>query len=73
MDEIISAQWTDADYTTIAMTIKGAAVMNAEKSVEHDPEGETVMFVPDDMANRHRQELAEWEAAGNIIGEPPAA
>lgn len=25
------------------------------------------MSVPNDMANRHRQELAEWEALGNII------
>lgn len=26
-------------------------------------------FVPDDMANRHRQLIAEWEAEGNVI--PP--
>ena len=25
------------------------------------------MFVPDDMENRHRIMLAEWEAAGNVI------
>jgi len=25
------------------------------------------MYVPDDMANRHRQMLAEWEAQGNTI------
>lgn len=25
------------------------------------------MFVPDDMANGHRQMVAEWEAAGNMI------
>jgi len=25
------------------------------------------MTVPDDMANRHRQMLAEWEAQGNVI------
>lgn len=33
------------------------------------------MFVPDDMANRHRQMIAEWEAAGNTIPayEPPPA
>jgi hypothetical protein len=24
-------------------------------------------FIPDDMANRHRQMLAEWEADGNTI------
>lgn len=24
--------------------------------------------IPDDMENRHRQLIAEWEAAGNIIG-----
>ena len=30
-------------------------------------EGES--FVPDDMGNRHRQMIAEWEAAGNTI--PP--
>lgn len=24
--------------------------------------------VPDDMSNRHRRALAEWEAAGNAIG-----
>lgn len=29
--------------------------------------------IPDDMANRHRQMVAEWEAAGNTIPayEPP--
>lgn len=29
--------------------------------------------VPDDMGNRHRQMIAEWEAAGNVIPayEPP--
>lgn len=26
-------------------------------------------FVPDDMGNRHRREIAEWEAEGNVI--PP--
>lgn len=33
------------------------------------------MSVPDDMANRHRQMLAEWEAEGNVIAppEPPPA
>jgi hypothetical protein len=34
------------------------------------------MSVPDDMANRHRQMIAEWEAAGNTIPAyvaPPAA
>lgn len=25
------------------------------------------MFVPDDMGNRHRQMIAEWEAEGNVI------
>jgi hypothetical protein len=32
------------------------------------------LTVPDDMANRHRQMVAEWEAAGNTIPawEPPA-
>ena len=25
------------------------------------------MTIPDDMANRHRVMLAEWEAAGNVI------
>jgi hypothetical protein len=73
MEEIISAQWVDDTHTTIAVTVKGAMVMNAEKSVEHDPEGETTLFVPDDPQNRHRQALAEWEAEGNTIGEPPAA
>lgn len=31
------------------------------------------MTVPDDMGNRHRQEIAEWEALGNVIVpyEPP--
>jgi len=31
------------------------------------------MTVPDDMANRHRQMLVEWEAEGNTIApyEPP--
>jgi hypothetical protein len=71
MEEIVSAQWTDDKHETIAVTLRGATVMNAEKSAEHDPEGETVMFVPDDMTNRHRQELAEWEATGNTIADPP--
>lgn len=33
------------------------------------------VFVPDDMANRERRAIAEWEAEGNTIGEyaaPPA-
>lgn len=34
------------------------------------------MLVPDDMANRHRQMIAEWELAGNTIepyvASPPA-
>lgn len=32
------------------------------------------MTVPDDMANRHRQMIADWEALGNTIPayEPPA-
>jgi hypothetical protein len=25
------------------------------------------IFVPDDMGNRHRQMIAEWEAEGNVI------
>lgn len=32
------------------------------------------MIVPDDMGNRHRQMIAEWEALGNTIApyvEPP--
>ncbi|NTD85499.1 DUF4376 domain-containing protein [Agrobacterium tumefaciens] len=29
------------------------------------------LVVPDDMGNRHRQLIAEWEAAGNVI--PPFA
>lgn len=41
-------------------------------AIEAVIDGETV-FVPDDMANRHRQMVAEWEAAGNTIPayEPP--
>lgn len=33
------------------------------------------MLVPDDMGNRHRQMVAEWEAAGGVIAayEPPPA
>jgi hypothetical protein len=27
------------------------------------------LFVPDDLSNRHRQLIAEWEAEGNVI--PP--
>lgn len=30
------------------------------------------LSIPDDMANRHRRELAEWEAAGNVIQPLPA-
>lgn len=35
----------------------------------------TEMFVPDDMGNRHRQMVAEWEADGNTIPAyvPPSA
>lgn len=29
-------------------------------------------YVPDDMANRHRQMIAEWESAGNVIGQASA-
>jgi hypothetical protein len=25
------------------------------------------MIIPDDMGNRHRQEIADWEAAGNVV------
>jgi hypothetical protein len=25
------------------------------------------MIIPDDMGNRHRQEIADWEAIGNVI------
>jgi hypothetical protein len=36
---------------------------------------ETESFVPDDMANHHRQMIAQWEADGNVIpayvGAPP--
>lgn len=30
------------------------------------------MFVPDDVANRHRQIIAQWEAVGNTIPSCPA-
>lgn len=36
---------------------------------------DTEMTVPDDMSNRHRRAIAEWEAVGNAIPvyvEPPA-
>lgn len=42
-----------------------------EVVVEETVDGEmvqTTYFVPDDMDNRHRQQLAEWEAEGNTIG-----
>jgi hypothetical protein len=29
--------------------------------------GGVKMLVPEDMENRHRQMIAEWEAAGNTI------
>jgi hypothetical protein len=51
-----SAQWTDESRTMIAATID-------------DVEG---MFVPDDPANRFRQQIAAWEAEGNVIAPPPA-
>ena len=35
-------------------------------SIEATIDG-VVMIVPDDMANRHRQMIAEWEAQGNTI------
>lgn len=50
-----SAQWTDESRTMIAATID-------------DVEG---MFVPDDPANRFRQQIAAWEAEGNVIADPP--
>lgn len=31
-----------------------------------------VLFVPDDMRNRERQAIAEWEAEGNTIDPAPA-
>lgn len=40
----------------------------AEGLIEAVIDGER-MFVPDDMANRHRRMIAEWEAQGNTI--PP--
>lgn len=33
--------------------------------------GDVLMIVPDDLSNRHRQMIAEWEAQGNTI--PPYA
>jgi hypothetical protein len=35
-------------------------------------DGET-LYVPDDPANADRRRIAEWEAAGNTIADPPTA
>jgi len=40
----------------------------ADGAIEITTDGTTIS-VPDDMANRHRQIIAEWEAEGNVI--PP--
>ena len=42
-------------------------------SIEVTVDGD-LLIVPDDATNRHRQMLAEWEAAGNVIPPyvPPA-
>lgn len=50
---------TDAKYTDHSDIL---AVINGQE-----------VLVPDDMANRHRAEIARWEAAGNKIAayEPP--
>ena len=41
-------------------------VVANNKSIKVVIDGETC-FVPDDMDNRHRQVIAEWEAEGNTI------
>lgn len=49
------------------MNVLGYTKSGAIRVIFDGDEGESV--VPDDMANRHRQMIAEWEAAGNTI--PP--
>ena len=50
-----------------------SAVFQESGMIEAIIDGTTVT-VPDDMGNRHRQELAEWETAGNEIAHyVPAA
>jgi hypothetical protein len=53
------------------MNVLGYTESGAIRVIFDGDENES--FVPDDMANRHRQMIAEWEAAGNVIPafEPP--
>lgn len=54
------------------MTIE-SAIWENETMIRVVVDGE-ILHVPDDLANRHRQELAVWEAEGNTIEpySPPA-
>ncbi|WP_254799541.1 hypothetical protein [Falsochrobactrum tianjinense] len=41
-------------------------IYSHEGAILADINGET-FSIPDDMGNRHRQLIAEWEASGNVI------
>jgi hypothetical protein len=51
------------------MTMIKSAVWNEEgTTIQVELDDGTVMFVPDDMGNRHRVELEQWsKTAGNEI------
>jgi hypothetical protein len=44
------------------MNVRWAALDCIEAEIDG-----VLMMVPDDMANRHRRMIAEWEADGNVI------
>jgi len=47
--------------------IKSAAWNEEGNTIRVEFEDGTVLWVPDDMANRHRVELEDWVKAGNTI------
>ncbi len=52
---IISAKWTSAGQDNIRVMLG---------------DNDQPIFVPDNMENRHRLLVAEWEADGNVIAPP---
>lgn len=44
---------------------------SAHRSIIAEIDGRS-LHVPDDPANSDRRAIAQWEAAGNVIAEPPA-
>ena len=52
--QVKSAKWTDASRTHISAVI----------------DGQTVEVAASDRESKHRRAIGDWEAAGNVIGEP---